>query len=112
VSKRNVLGDQPRPDWAPLPRPGCENVLFRVLLGTDGLFVANLRFAAHATIDEHSAPWDVDVICLSGSGFTSVGAETYALHEGQTARWPKDRAHRLWTESTEMETLMIERHGA
>jgi quercetin dioxygenase-like cupin family protein len=83
----------------------------RVLLGADGISVANLRFAERATIDAHDAPYEIDVICTAGSGYTSIGPDTFAIASGQTVRWPRGLMHRLWTESTTMETLMIERHG-
>ena len=102
---------QPRPEWSHLPRQGCENVEARVLLVKDGLVIANLRFAHNATIDRHDAPFDVDVICVSGSGFTSVGEDEFAISAGQTIRWPKHQDHCLWTTDDTMETIMVERHG-
>ena len=105
------IENQPRPDWAPLPRVGCEGIEFRVFLAKEGLGIANLRFSENATIDKHSAAFDIDVICLSGSGFVSVGDEVFTFEAGQTIRWPKDIDHCLWTEQTTMETLMIERRG-
>ena len=105
-----MIESQPKPDWAELPRPGCENVSFRVLLAKDGLAIANLRFAANATIDRHDAPFDIDVICIAGSGLTSIGDEVQSIAAGQTIRWPKHTDHCLWTDGSEMETLMIERH--
>jgi len=107
----SVVREQPRPGWTTLPRPGCEGVTARVLLRRGGILVANLRFAEHATIDEHAAGWDVDVVCVAGSGFTSIDGEVHAIRAGQTVLWPRDLAHRLWTEATEMETLMVERYG-
>ena len=105
------VSDQPKPEWAKLPRPGCENVQFRLLLSRDGISVANLRFASTATIDPHSAPFDIDVICVQGAGFTSVAEVTQPINAGQTVRWPKDEVHCLWTDGQTMETIMIERHG-
>ena len=49
---------------------------FRVLLNTEGIVVANLRFAARANIDKHSAPYEIDVICIQGAGYTQVGDTT------------------------------------
>lgn len=103
------IESQPRPDWGTLPREGCVGVEFRVFLAKDGLGIANLRFAEGATIDKHSAVFDIDVVCLSGSGFVSVGDEVFAFEAGQTIRWPKDIDHCLWTEKSTMETLMVER---
>lgn len=40
---------------------------------------AMLRFALYATIDEHDAPIDIDVLCLSGTGWVSVGADTFRM---------------------------------
>lgn len=105
-----MVHDQPKPAWAPLPRPGCKNVEFRLLLQSDGLVVANLRFASHATIDEHDAPVDIDVICIDGAGKMSIGNAEFDLRAGQTARWPKNTDHRLWTLDSTMETIMVERY--
>jgi len=106
-----MIQDQPRPTWSPVPREGTRGVDFRVLLGRDGILVANLRFAADATIDQHSAPHDIDVICIAGCGYTSVGGDVFVIGAGQTVRWPRDIDHRLWTEGEPMETIMVERHG-
>jgi len=106
------IESQPRPDWETLPREGCFGIDYRVFLASDNLVIANLRFAEGATNDEHSALIDIDVICLSGSGFTSIGDETFKIEAGQTIRWPKDIDHRLWTVQTKMETLMVERHDS
>lgn len=104
-----VIEPQPKPAWAPLPRPGCVNVQSRVLLSRDGLVVANLRFGRRATIDPHDAPYDIDVLCVAGAGFTRIGEKTFALAEGESVRWPAGEVHGLWTEDAEMETLMVER---
>ena len=105
-----IIEAQPKPDWAVLPRPGCENVEFRVLLGKDKLSVANLRFAESATIDKHSAPFEIDVLCMAGSGFTSLDDDVAPISAGESIRWPAGKQHCLWTETTTMETIMIERH--
>lgn len=102
---------QPRPDWSTLPREGCANVEARVLLAKDGLAVANLRFGRDATIDRHDAPFDIDVICVAGSGFASIDDDEFPIKAGQTVRWPRNRGHCLWTTDDTMETIMIERHG-
>jgi quercetin dioxygenase-like cupin family protein len=107
-----MVESQPRPDWFPIPREGTKGVEGRVLLGRDGLFIANLRFSPGATIDKHSAPWDIDVICISGSGYVSVGDEVEAFRAGQSIRWPRNVDHCLWTDDFAMETIMVERHGA
>jgi quercetin dioxygenase-like cupin family protein len=102
---------QPRPEWSTLPREGCVNVEARVLLAKDGLVVANLRFGRDASIDRHDAPFDIDVVCISGSGFASIDDGEFSIRAGETVRWPKNRDHRLWTTGDMMETVMIERHG-
>jgi quercetin dioxygenase-like cupin family protein len=107
-----MIEPQPKPDWAPLPRQGAYGVEFRVLLRTEGLFLANLRFGRAAAIDRHSAPHEIDVICVSGSGFTSVGDDEHGFHAGQTIRWPANVDHCLWTTDDSMETIMVERYGA
>ena len=108
------VGAVPRPSWEPLPREGCQGVDVKVLLKLDHLVLAMLRFHPAGTIDEHSAPFDVDVICLEGLGMTSVGGEQAPLHAGERVRWPAHAPHRLWTEASEMVTLMVEhlRNGA
>lgn len=107
-----MIESQPKPIWAELPRPGCKNVRFRVLLVKDNLAIANLRFSKDATIDRHEAPFEIDVICIEGRGCTSIDDETFTIEAGQTIRWPKGREHCLWTEGEEMETIMVERHGS
>ena len=68
-----------------------------------------LRFPEHATTHEHPGEADTIVVCIEGSGFTSVGGETAPLRTGQQARWPKGVPHRLWTDASTMVTLMVER---
>ena len=106
-----MIENQPKPDWQPLPRDGCVNVEVRVLLSKEGLSVANLRFSQDSTIDPRDAAWDIDVVCLSGSGFTRIDSDVFEISAGQTIRWPASKIHCLWTDNTEMETLMVERHG-
>jgi quercetin dioxygenase-like cupin family protein len=81
----------------------------RVLLRRAGIAIANLRFEPNATIDEHSASIEIDVICLAGAGFVSVGTESSPIRAGQRVVWPAGVNHRLWTEGSSMETLMVER---
>ncbi len=69
----------PRPDWEPVPYEGVVGVEGRVLIREDDFFLAQLRFAEHATIHEHPGPNDTIVVCLEGEGMTSVGAETAPL---------------------------------
>jgi quercetin dioxygenase-like cupin family protein len=80
-----------------------------MIMVDERLGVAMLRFSPGATIDEHAAPHDIDVVCLEGAGYTSVDGERWVLHEGQVIRWPRERRHRLWTEQSSMITLMLER---
>jgi quercetin dioxygenase-like cupin family protein len=106
-----MIERMPRPDWQPLPRAGTAGVSARVLLNRDGIVVAQLRFAAHATIDEHSAAIEIDVLCLAGEGFVSMDGKTSSFRVGERVVWPAGVTHRLWTEDSEMETLMVERHA-
>lgn len=94
-----------------MPRPGCVNVEGRVLLAREGLAVAMLKFDAAATIDEHAAPYEIDVVCLEGEGFISVEDRVWAFARGLTLTWPAGRVHRLWTAESSMLTLMVERSG-
>jgi quercetin dioxygenase-like cupin family protein len=99
----------PRLGWDPLPDEGCIGVVGRVVVREENFFVAQLRFSEHATIHEHPGERDTIVVCLEGEGFTSVAGETAPLSEGQQVRWPKGISHRLWTEDSNMTTLMVER---
>ena len=98
----------PRPEWSPLPYEGCVGVDGRVLVREDEFFIAHLRFTENATVHEHPGPNDTIVVILEGEGFTSVAGETAAEHAGEQVRWPKGVTHRLWTEASTMETLMVE----
>jgi quercetin dioxygenase-like cupin family protein len=82
------------------------------MLKRAGIGIANLRFSANATIDEHSAPFEVDVICVAGEGFVSVGKESWPFRAGDRVIWPAGVNHRLWTRDTEMETVMVERNAS
>jgi quercetin dioxygenase-like cupin family protein len=101
----------PRPDWSRLPIEGAVGIEGKVLLRGSTVSIAMLRFVENAGFPGHSAPFDVDVVCLEGAGFVLVGEETFPLSAGQSVRWPADAMHRLWTESTGMTTLMVE-HGS
>ncbi len=103
------LGRFRRPEWSPLPHQGVVGVDGKVIVVEDGLQLAVLRFAEHATIHEHPGETDTLVACLEGRGFTSVGAETAAIEAGELVRWPAGVPHRLWTEDSTMLTLMVER---
>jgi quercetin dioxygenase-like cupin family protein len=98
-----------QPDWAPVPRTGCVNVEGKVLLVREGLALAMLRFQPEATIDEHAAPHEFDVICVEGEGFISVEDRVNSFEAGQWMTWPAGRLHRLWTANHGMITLMVER---
>ena len=80
-----------------------------MLVRETDFFIAVLRFAANATIEEHPGQNDTLVVCLQGEGFTSLGKETAQLRESERAFWPANIPHRLWTEGSTMLTLMIER---
>jgi len=101
----------PRPDWSPVPRPGCVNVEGKVLLAREGLVLAMLKFEAGGTIDEHAAPHEIDVVCLDGEGYISIEDRVWAFRTGLTLTWPPGRVHRLWTADRAMVTLMVERPG-
>ena len=105
---RVVAEPVPRPEWFTLPRPGCRGVEGKVLLQEPDLVIALLRFGPHSTIDEHPAPYPVDVICLEGAGFFSVDSDAAPLHAGERVQWPAHRPHRLWTDAAPMLALMVE----
>ena len=100
----------PRPEWSPLPYEGCVGVEGKVLLRSPTLVLALLRFAPGGSIHEHDAPMDIDVVCLEGEGLVSVGDERFPFHAGESVRWPAGTMHRLWTEGTDMTTLMVEHY--
>ena len=54
------IREWPRPEWSPLPFEGAVGVDGRVLIREDDFFVAELRFAEHATIHEHPGENDAD----------------------------------------------------
>ena len=107
-----IVEQMPRSHWTPVPREGVTGVMGRVLLKRAGIVIANLRFGLNATIDEHSAPFEIDVICVAGEGFVSVGNDSSRFRAGDRVVWPAGANHRLWTEGMEMETLMVERSGS
>lgn len=96
--------------WKPLPFEGCINVSVKMLIKLDHLGLAMLRFEPHATIHEHPADIEIDVICLEGEGMVSLGEEQAPLTAGHFIRWTAGIPHRLWTEDTTMITLMVEHY--
>jgi quercetin dioxygenase-like cupin family protein len=96
-----------RDGWTPFPMEGCRNVWVKMLIRLDHLGLAMLRFDPDGTIHEHPAAIEIDVICLEGEGIVSVGDEHSPLKAGERIRWPKDIPHRLWTNDTQMVTLMV-----
>jgi len=106
-----VVSPISKPGWSPLPYEGCVGVEAKGLIRFDNLSLSLLRFREHATIHEHPAQIDVDVVCLEGQGFASVGGAVVALKADETLRWPAGVAHRLWTEESGMTTLMVEHKG-
>jgi quercetin dioxygenase-like cupin family protein len=82
-----------------------------VLVREWGFFIAMLRFERNATIQEHPGANDAVVMCIDGQGSTSVADAKSQLRVGELVRWPKEVSHRLWTESTQMTTLMFERES-
>ena len=81
----------------------------KVLVREWGFFIAMLRFEPDGTTLEHPGGEETVVMCIDGEGWTSVGAERTRIKSGELVRWPKHVPHRLWTEGTEMTTLMFER---
>ncbi|MBL8132405.1 MAG: cupin domain-containing protein [Anaerolineae bacterium] len=100
-----------RDGWTPLPIEGCRNVAVKMLMKSHRLGLAMLRFDLDGTIHEHPADIEIDVICLEGEGMVSVGNEQSPLKSGERVRLPKGIPHRLWTNATQMCTLMVEYHG-
>ncbi len=103
-----------RPEWTPLPFDGCINVMSKALFQpqNSNISLAMLKFAENGTVHEHPADWLIEVCCLEGKGFTSVGGEVAAIKAGERVQWPAGIPHRLWTENSTMITLMIEHTSA
>jgi quercetin dioxygenase-like cupin family protein len=80
-----------------------------VLVRNDDFSLAMLRFEPLGTVHEHAGERDTVVVCIEGGGWTSVAGQQAQIRAGETVRWPKGIPHRLWTEGTEMRTLMLER---
>jgi quercetin dioxygenase-like cupin family protein len=99
----------PRFEWKPLTRPGCRGVESRLLTARPELVLSMLRFQPGGTIDERAADHPVDVICLEGSGFISLGGRTHRFTAGHSMLWPRGVLHRLWTDRHHMLTLIAER---
>jgi quercetin dioxygenase-like cupin family protein len=94
--------------WRPLSRPGCVGVEVSGVLREPGLALALLRFVSEATIDEHAAQYDIDVRCLAGHGWVSIGEHRFPVAPDDQVRWPAGVMHRLWTDDEPMTTLMME----
>ena len=96
-------------EWEPVPLEGVVNVTGKVILDSPELVLALLRFGERGGIPGHAGPTDAIVACLEGDGFTTVGTESTPLRAGEHVFWPAGVFHRLWTESSTMTTLMVER---
>lgn len=96
------------PKWTPLTQEGTRGVSVQVLLTNDHLHLAMLSLLPNATIHEHAADHHIDVICLEGSGYTSIGSQHLTLRAGEKIHWPAGHPHRLWTGFDQMKTLMVE----
>jgi quercetin dioxygenase-like cupin family protein len=101
----------PRADWQPVPNDGCRHVESRVLLLRPDVMVTQLKFGVAGTIHEHGANWNIDVVCLEGRGRTVVDGEEARIEAGERVHWPAGKLHRLFTEDSEMLTLMVEHVG-
>lgn len=76
-------------------------------------FVSMLRFGRNSAIQEHADArgGTHEVICLEGSGFTSLDGEKAPIRAGERVTWPPGVVHGLWTENDEMVTLMVGRYS-
>ena len=86
-------------------------MLFREPAGSKepDFFVSVLRFGRGSATQEHADERGRthEVICLGGTGFTSLGAEKAPIRAGERVTWPPGIVHGLWTEDDEMVTLMV-----
>ena len=96
-----------RSEWTPLPQDGCRNVEGKVLLDEPQVGVAVLRFGPDGTIHEHAGDTDCYVVCIEGSGHTSLADERAEIRAGEKTFWPAGVMHRLWTTDAEMITVMV-----
>jgi quercetin dioxygenase-like cupin family protein len=99
------------PEWTPPPMEGFVNIEGKVFLDEPDVGVAMLRFGRNASFPEHEGDTDNWVVCVEGHGFTRVGGEVAAIHAGQKVFWPKGVPHQLFTEDSEMTTLMVHPRG-
>jgi quercetin dioxygenase-like cupin family protein len=93
-----IIEQMPSRPGSTLLRNGTAGVTGRVVLNRAEIVIANRKFAANAAIDEHSAPFEIDVICLDREGFVSVGGESSAFRAGERVVWPAGVDRRLWTQ--------------
>lgn len=99
--------------WMTFPRPGFDHVSVKMLLGLEGeLRVSMLKIGPGGGIPSHQDKAEIEVICIEGNGFASVGDESVPLSSGERVTWPANVDHRLWTTDNEMVTLMIEKRYA
>lgn len=108
---------QPKPvkqvTWMPLPKGGYENVEVKMLMGLEGeLRVSMMKIKPNGGMPTHQDKAEIEVICLEGSGFVSVGEDKIPFKMGDRVTWPPNTDHRLWTSDDEMITLMIEKRYA
>ena len=98
----------PKPDWHVLPKEGCKGVEARVCLVDKRSVVAMLRLGPQSHTDVHPAPYDIHVLCIEGSGFAMSGGEVKPIQSGESVLWPKGEEHNIYTQDSEMTTVMIE----
>jgi len=101
----------PRPDWHIFPKEGCVGVEARVCLVDRRSVLAMLRLGENSHTDVHSAPYDIHVLCMQGSGFASSGDQVTEIKAGESVLWPKGEPHNIFTKGTTMETVMLEYVG-
>ena len=106
-----MIEQTPRLNLEPIRRQGTIVVNGRVLLNRSGIVIASLKFAPGATIAEHSASIEIDVLCLDDQGFVSIDGKSSTFRANGFIVWPAGVNHRLGTENAAMETLLVERNG-
>jgi quercetin dioxygenase-like cupin family protein len=60
-----------------------------------------LKFEGQGTIDEHTAPYEIHVVCLEGEGYISIEDRIWAYRPGLSLAWAAGRLHRLWPQTPE-----------
>lgn len=91
----------------PVTRPGCTGMRMIAMAQGATYDATALYFDAHASSDDHAAPFDEWFVVTEGQGRVSIGEETSAVREGDMVSVPRNVFHRYWTEDEAMGALAL-----